>query len=189
MQECFENATPQIIKENEEFVTTCTTLLKQSIEENNMQIYIVAVQVASVFLARTLEFEIVMDSLPSMVKSIVLHTTDTNTRVRKKSVDLINQIWESNTNASGGVSNLMTGAAKKVADNSISNIIATVLVDSQLGEKAIIGRLGLFIKKCMNIESGEDLNKQAHQQILGRDYEQLTEFACQWCMHKAKKVR
>ena len=71
----------------------------------------------------------------------------------------------------------MTGA-KKVADNSISNIIATVLVDSQLGEKAIIGRLGLFIKKCMNIESGEDLNKQAHQQILGRDYEQLTEFAC-----------
>ena len=105
-----------------------------------------------------------------MVKSIVLHTTDTNTRVRKKSVDLINQIWESNTSATSGVSNLMTGA-KKVADNSISNIIATVLVDSQLGEKAIIGRLGLFIKKCMNIESGEDLNKQAHQQILGRDYE------------------
>lgn len=140
------------------------------------------------FLARTLEFEIVMDSLPSMVKSIILHTTDTNTRVRKKSVDLINQIWESSATTNSGVSNLMTGA-KKVADNSISNIIATVLVDSQLGEKAIIGRLGLFIKKCMNIESGEDLNKQAHQQILGRDYEQLTEFACQWCMHKAKKVR
>ena len=129
-----------------------------------------------------------MDSLPSMVKAIVLHTTDTNTRIRKKSVDLINQIWESSSSGSGAMSNLMTGA-KKVSDNSISNIIATVLVDNQLGEKAIIGRLGLFIKKCMNIDSGEDLNKQAHQQILGRDYEQLTEFACQWCMHKAKKVR
>lgn len=82
----------------------------------------------------------------------------------------------------------MTGA-KKVSDNGTSNIIATVLVDSQLGEKAIVGRLGLFIKKCMNIESGEELNKQAHQQILGRDYEQLTEFSCQWCMHKTKKVR
>ena len=28
MQECFENATPQIIKENQEFVTTCIMLLK-----------------------------------------------------------------------------------------------------------------------------------------------------------------
>ena len=162
MQECFENASQQLIKDNAEFITTCTMLLKQSIEENNMQVYIVAVQVAQIFLAKTLEFEIVMDSLPSMVKAIVLHTTDTNTRIRKKSVDLINQIWESNTTASGAVSNLMTGA-KKVSDNSISNIIATVLVDNQLGEKAIVGRLGLFIKKCMNIESGEELNKQAHQ--------------------------
>ena len=55
-----------------------------------MQIYIVAVQVASIFLAKTLEYEVVMDTLPSLIKSIVLHTTDTNTRVRKKSVDLIN---------------------------------------------------------------------------------------------------
>ena len=90
MQECFENCTTQILKSNEEFITTCTTLLKSSIEENNMQIYIVAVQVASVFLAKTLHHEIVMDTLPSLIKSIVLHTTDTNTRVRKKSVDLIN---------------------------------------------------------------------------------------------------
>lgn len=158
MQECFENATPQIIKENEEFVTTCIMLLKQSIEENNMQVYIVAIQVASVFLARTLEFEIVMDSLPSIIKAVTLHTTDTNTRVRKKSVDLINQIWESNVSPQSGASNVMSGS-KKTHETSISNIIANVLTDTQLGEKAIIGRLGLFIKKCMNIESGEDLNK------------------------------
>ena len=55
----------------------------------------------------------------------------------------------------------MSGS-KKTHETSISNIIANVLTDTQLGEKAIIGRLGLFIKKCMNIESGEDLNKQSH---------------------------
>ena len=76
-----------------------------------------------------------------------------------------------------GASNVMSGS-KKTHETSISNIIANVLTDTQLGEKAIIGRLGLFIKKCMNIESGEDLNKQSHQIILGRDYEQLTEFSC-----------
>ena len=72
----------------------------------------------------------------------------------------------------------MMSGSKKTHETSISNIIANVLTDTQLGEKAIIGRLGLFIKKCMNIESGEDLNKQSHQIILGRDYEQLTEFSC-----------
>ena len=46
MQECYENANPKLIKDNEEFVTTCTMMLKQSIEEPNMQVYIVAVQVA-----------------------------------------------------------------------------------------------------------------------------------------------
>ena len=60
-----------------------------------------------------------------------------------------------------GASNVMIGS-KKTHETSISNIIANVLTDTQLGEKAIIGRLGLFIKKCMNIESGEDLNKQSH---------------------------
>ena len=127
-----------------------------------MQIYIVAVQVASLFLAKTLDHEVVIDTLPSLIKAIVLHTTDTNTRARKKSVDLINQIWESSSGSPGsGASNLMTGT-KKVSENSNSGTIATVLVDPQLGEKAIIGRLGLFIKKCTNIESGEELNKQAH---------------------------
>ena len=49
-----------------------------------------AVQVASVFFAKTIHFESVIDSLQSLVQAIVLRTTDTNTRVRKKSVDLIN---------------------------------------------------------------------------------------------------
>ena len=74
-------------------------------------------------------------------------------------------------------------------EHSISVTIANVLVEPSLHDKAIIGRLSLFIKKAMMIESGEDLNKKAHKLIMGRDYEQLTEFACQWCMHKNTKVR
>ena len=39
------------------------------------------------------------------------------------------------------------------------------------------------------IESGEELTKRAFKMILGKDYEQMIEFACQWCMHKNTKVR
>ncbi len=68
-------------------------------------------------------------------------------------------------------------------------MIAAVICDSNLSEKAIVGRLGLFIKKAMLIESPDDLNKKPMHLILGKDYEQLTEFACQWSLHKNTKVR
>ena len=57
-------------------------------------------------------------------------------------------------------------------------MIAAVLCDSNLSEKAIVGRLGLFIKKALLIENAEDLNKKPMHLILGKDYEQLAEFAC-----------
>ena len=41
----------------------------------------------------------------------------------------------------------------------------------------------------MLIESGEELNKRAFKIVIGRDYEEMIEFACQWCMHKNTKVR
>jgi hypothetical protein len=34
-----------------------------------------------------------------------------------------------------------------------------------------VGRLSLFIKKAMMIESGDELNKRAFKMILGKDYE------------------
>jgi hypothetical protein len=52
-----------------------------------------------------------------------------------------------------------------------------------------VGRLGLFIKRALIIESSDELSKLAHHLIMGRDYEQLMEFACSWCMHKNTKVR
>ena len=57
---------------------------------------------------------------------------------------------------------MMTTENNRANEDSISQIIASVLCDAQLQEKAIVGRLGLFIKKAMLIDSGEDLNKKAH---------------------------
>ena len=62
--------------------------------------------------------------------------------------------------------------------DSIVQIIAQVICDSALGEKAIIGRLGLFIKRAMLIDGSKDLISQPLQMVLGKNYEQLTEFAC-----------
>ena len=63
MLECFENAKTLDIEANEDFVTECTILLKDSLETNNMQIYMVSLQVAEVFLAKTIHLESVKESL------------------------------------------------------------------------------------------------------------------------------
>ena len=96
MHECFETTPNKIIKESPEFLQTCTIILKSCLEENNIQIYLVGVQTASVFLQKSLNYESVVEALPTLLRAIILRTTDTNTRVRKKSIDLVNQIWDSN---------------------------------------------------------------------------------------------
>jgi hypothetical protein len=79
-------------------------------------------------------------------------------------VEVVNQIWEIPLN--------------KKSNISASQMIANVLTDSTFGEKAIIGRLGLFIKKALLIECSQDISKKPLQLILGKDYEQLMQFAC-----------
>src|SRR3569833_1319027 len=73
--------------------------------------------------------------------------------------------------------------------DSLSSVIAEVICDSSLQEKAIIGRLGLFIKRAQSVETCDDLSKKPHQIIMGKNYEQLVEFSCQWSTHKNTKVR
>ena len=188
MHECFDLIPQTIVKDNQDYLSTCSQILKNCLEENNIQIYLVGVQTASVFLPKTLSYESVLESLPSLLKAVILRSTDTNTRVRKKSIDLVNQIWDSN-GPSLAVSVIDVSAKKQRDHDSISLMIAAVLCDAQLQDKAIVGRLTLFIKKSMMIESGEELQKRAFRMIIGKDYEELTEFACQWCMHKNTKVR
>lgn len=171
MQEIYEMVSFSVLKEQADFIGECVKIIKQCLDENNIQIYLVAIQVASVFLAKTLNVEVVTESLPSLLKSVVLRTTDTNTRVRKKSIDLVFQIWDHNTNKAGATGSIQPSGTKLENEHSISVTIANVLCEPSLHDKAIVGRLSLFIKKAMMVESGEDLNKKAHKMILGRDYE------------------
>lgn len=53
-----------------------------------------------------------------MLRSVILHTTDTNTRVRKRSIELVNQVWE--------------GVISKTSDSNPAQIVATALTDSTL---------------------------------------------------------
>lgn len=92
MKEVVENGNKKVLNQ-EEFLTNCTVLLKTCFEENNISLYLMAIEVGQVFFQKLLYTEIVMGSLSTLLKAVVLRTTDTNTRVRKKSVDLINQIW------------------------------------------------------------------------------------------------
>lgn len=76
------------------FLQDCMLLIKTGLVENNMTIYLLTVEVAGVFFAKSLDSEVVLGSLPGLISPIVLRTTDTNTRIRKKSVELIYQIWD-----------------------------------------------------------------------------------------------
>jgi hypothetical protein len=96
MQECFEMVNSKDLQLEQEFLTNCTVLLKQSLEENNIQIYLLAVQATAVFFTKALWYDTVLDALPTLLKAVIMRTADSNTRVRKKSVDLINQVWEAN---------------------------------------------------------------------------------------------
>ena len=89
MKDVLENGGKKAINQ-EDFLTNCTVLLKSCFEENNINLYLVALEVGTIFFQKVLYTEVVLGSLQSLVKAVVLKTTDTNTRVRKKSVDIIN---------------------------------------------------------------------------------------------------
>jgi hypothetical protein len=52
-------------------------------------------------------------------------------------------------------------------------MVANILCEPSLNDKAIVGRIGILIKKALLIETKEDISKKPIQVILGRDYEQI----------------
>lgn len=110
-------------------------------------------------------------------------------------MELIYQIWEYKSSAMN--EKLKFNQFRDSQDTSdvtsktisICQIIAQVICDQQLGEKSIIGRLGLLIRRAQLIDGGKDLAQKPLAMLLGKNYEQLTEFACQWVSHKNTKVR
>ena len=116
----------------------------------------IAIEVLSLVIQKVPCSEALLDSLPILLKIVLLRTTDTNTRVRKRSVEVINQVWETPLN--------------KKSNETSSQLLAAVITDQALSDKAIIGRLGIFIKKALLIDT-EELSKRPLNLILGKDYE------------------
>jgi len=52
---------------DDKFLQTCLILLKTALEENNMTVYLEAVQAASLFFDKTLSSDVVHGSLQSLV--------------------------------------------------------------------------------------------------------------------------
>jgi len=90
MQECFNLELGEALNNEDEFLSECTTLLQTALDDNNIQIYLIAVEVILQFIQKLSTTEVVYDCLQNIIQSLVLHTTDTNTRVRKRSVEVIN---------------------------------------------------------------------------------------------------
>lgn len=148
-------STPEEIKlaTEPELLNTIVSLLKGCLDANNMTIYLVAVDATHYFFLKTLANPIVMTNLESLIEPIIMRTTDTNTRVRKKSVDLVFQVW--NTKPKGQAEmNAIFGSKEQASNQSapkienIGSIMASVICNPDIGEKSIIGRLGLFIKRA-----------------------------------------
>lgn len=51
----------------EEFLTQCTMLLQTSLDENNIQIYLIAVEVVLSLILKVPSSESVLDALPSLL--------------------------------------------------------------------------------------------------------------------------
>lgn len=134
-------------------MTNATVLLKSGLEDNNMNMYLQALEVANLLFAKGLFTEIVIGSLTSLIKPIILRTTDTNTRIRKRSVEIMIQIW---TQQPPNSASQQKSNSDGVRLDSVPQIIADVICDSTLQERAIVGRLGLLIKRCSMIESSVD---------------------------------
>lgn len=121
---------------SDDFLENSTVLIKQCLEERNLNIYLAGLEVCQLLFKKALTSEIVQGSLETLLQAVVVKTSDTNTRARKKSVDLIDLVWTQ-------AASLNENQKKEL----LSKVIAKVLIDPSLNEKAIIGRLGMFIKK------------------------------------------
>ena len=135
-------------------------------------------------------YDVLINSIDSLVQPLSLHSNDTNTRVRKKSSEVILDLW----NNSFRNINQKYASFMQDSDTSVSSKIALILMDSKLGEKSVIGRMNVFSKRLQDLavannDNNNEILSKPHQVLLGANYTIITEFAIQWCLHKDTKVR
>jgi hypothetical protein len=57
----------QVLDDEEDFLTQCSIILQASLDENNIQIYLIAVEVVLSFLLKVPGSEAVLDSFASLM--------------------------------------------------------------------------------------------------------------------------
>jgi hypothetical protein len=62
VKETFESKSKKVILD-EDFLTNCTVLLKSCLEDNNISIYLFAIEVAELFFQKALNTEVVLGSI------------------------------------------------------------------------------------------------------------------------------
>lgn len=67
MQELFNLDLQDALDGEEEFLGQCSILLQSSLDENNIQIYLIAVEVVLSFILKVPSSEAVYDALPSLL--------------------------------------------------------------------------------------------------------------------------
>lgn len=135
-------------------------------------------------------YDVLISNIDALIQPICLRTNDTNTRVRKKSIEVILELWDNSFNNI----NQKYSSYMQDSDSSISCKIADMLMNSKLGEKAILGRLSVYAKRIQDLANSSnddrsEMTSKPHQVLLGSNYAIITEFAVQWCLHKNTKVR
>jgi hypothetical protein len=121
--------------------------LISALSDNNTSLYLVAIDLASVFFNKTLtcNYDLLFSKFAEISKPILLRSNDTNTRARKKSIDCIVGLWKE------AFVNAKLMKHYKNSDTSISCKIADAIINPELQEKAIFGRLSILVKRIQDI--------------------------------------
>jgi len=114
-------------------------LITTSLNESNISIYLLAVDVVNTYFSASLQvnYDNLMKSIEELLTPLLLRSNDTNTRVRKKSIEAVTSLWN------GLFSEINPKYEELVQDSetSLSVKLFEVLTSGGLGEKAILGRL------------------------------------------------
>jgi hypothetical protein len=113
------------------------------------------------------------------MRPLALKSQHINSRVKKKSEECILFLWD-------GAFNHVNPKFVPLVQNSetsVSTKIASIITDSALGEKAIIGRFSLMVKRIQYLskpKAGEKVGSLGlpHQVLIGKNYHDMTEFGC-----------
>jgi hypothetical protein len=86
---------------NQEFASNATEQICNCLRENNISLYLVAVDVVGILFSKCLLFNYMylINRIDSFVTPIALKTSESNTRVRKKSTECLLALWENSFEA------------------------------------------------------------------------------------------